>query len=202
MRSLIALAAISVAGCGQMQLTCSPTEQVRATVKGQGFAIPVDLKPGFSGRIAEQAPFPSSLHRDDKGRWAYCQNANEEPLVADDFHFYPRETLPEAHFIIVGEERQFERRKPDQYPLHNDSGFEVTVTKGPTYIFSPAGEVRPTAVDARCSPWFPGSSEYCRVRFTTLSGVPVSVDIIGEQSLTEWPSILARVDAYVQQLET
>lgn len=201
MRLVIALATISVAGCGQMQLTCSPTEQVRATVKGRDFAIRVDLKPGFSGRFAERSPFPSSVHRDDHGRWAYCQQANDEPLIADDFHFYPRAELPEAHFIIVGEESRFERRKPDQYPPHDDSGFEVTVTSGPKYVFSPAGGVRPTAVDARCSP-FPGSSEYCRVAFTTLSGVPVSVDIVGEHSLAEWPAILARVDAYVRQLET
>lgn len=202
MRSVIALTVISVAGCGQGQLTCSPTEQVRATVNGHDFAIPVDLKPSFSGRVAEQLPFPSSLHRDDQGRLAYCQKTNDKPLMADSFSFHPSAELPEDYFIIVGRELFMERRKPGQYPLHTDSGFEVTITKGPKYVFSPAGGVRPTAVDARCNPWFPGSAEYCRVAFTTLSGVPVRVDIVGEQSLSEWPAILTRVEAYVRQLET
>ena len=202
MRLLIALAAISVAGCGQGQLTCSPAQIVRATVNGQGFVIPVDLKPSFSGPVAEHLALPSSVHRDDQGRWAYCQKPSDEPVVGDSFSFYPGAALPDAYFIIVGRERRFERPKPDQYPLHNESGFEVTITKGPKLIFSPAGGVRPTAIDGHCMPWSPGSSEYCRVTFTTLSGVPVSVDIIGEQSLSEWPAILARVDAYVLRLET
>lgn len=203
MRSVcILVAALSVAGCGKMQPFCSPTERVRVTVEGQAFSIPVDLKPSILGGAAEYAALPSFLHQDAQGRRAYCQSEREGPTHAETFSFYPRDALPEVHFVIVGRKGQTERRQPDQYPLHNDSGFEVTVTKGPKLIYSPAGGVRQTAVGASCMSWFPRSSEYCTVGFTTLSGVPVRVDIVGEQSLSDWPAILARVDAYVRGLET
>lgn len=202
MRAVIALAALCLSGCGEMQLSCSPTDHVRASVNGREFTIPVSLKPSFFGDAAEHARLPSHTHRDDQGHWAYCQGAHEKPLVAETFSFYPRKDLPEAYFIIVGRERRFERRKPDQWPVHNDAGFEVTVTKGPVIIFSPAGGVRPTAVEGNCTPSLPRAYQYCRVDFTTLSGVALTVDIVGEQPLTEWPTILARVDAYVRRLET
>lgn len=202
MRAVIAVAALGLAGCGETQLSCSPTDHVRASVNGREFVIPVSLKPSFLGEAAEHAPLPSYTHRDHQGRWAYCQKASEKSLVADTFSFYPRKDLPEAHFIIVGRERRFERRTPDQWPVHNDAGFEVTVTKGPKIIFSPAGGVRPTAVEGTCMPWSPDTSQYCRVNFTTLSGVALTVDIVGGQALNEWPAILARVDAYVHKLET
>lgn len=202
MRAVIALAALGLTGCGETQLSCSPTDHVRASVNGREFVIPVALKPSFLGEAAERTPLPSYSHRDRQGRWAYCQKASESSLVADTFSFYPREALPEAHFIIVGRKGRFERRKPDQWPVHNDAGFEVTVTKGSKIIFSPAGGVRPTAVEGDCRPRSHDTSQYCRVNFTTLRGVALTVDIVGEQSLNEWPAILARVDAYVHKLET
>lgn len=88
MRLVIALAAFFVTGCGQMQLSCSPTDHVRASVNGRGFVIPVDLKPGFIGAAAEHSPLPSFIHRDDRGRWAYCQKASEPPVLVYTFSFY------------------------------------------------------------------------------------------------------------------
>lgn len=197
--AFVVVAALSVAGCGKTQLFCSPTDSVRATVDGRDFVIPVDLKPVFGG-AARHAPLPSFIHRDDQGRWAYCQSEHERPAQAETFAFYPRAALPEAHFIIVGQKPRYERRKADHYPLHNEAGFEVTTTKGPTLIFSPAGGVRPTPVEAGCMP-LPGS-RYCRVHFTTHSGVNVTVDFNGTRSLAEWPAMIARVDSYVRTLET
>lgn len=201
MRAAFAVvAALSVAGCGETQLFCSPTDNVRATVDGRDFEIPVDLKPKFLGGAAEHAPLPSYMHRDDQGRWAYCQSEYKRPAHAETISFYPRATLPEAHFIIIGRKRRYERRQPDHWPLHNEGGFEVTTTKGAILIFSPAGGVRPTPVEAGCMPG--GESRHCRVDFTTHSGVNVTFDLNGARSLTEWPAIIARVDSYVRALET
>lgn len=203
MRSVcILIAALSVAGCGKMQPFCSPTDRVRVTVDGRAFSIPVDLKPSILGGAAEYAALPSFLHQDAQGRRAYCQSERQRPTRAETFSFYPRGALPEVHFIIVGRKGRTERRQPDHWPLRNEGGFEVTTTKGPTLIFSPAGGVRPTPVAAHCTSSDQGNYSLCRVYFSTQDGVNVTFDIMDERALAEWPLIISKVDAYVRALET
>lgn len=203
MRSLcILIAAFSVAGCGKMQPLCSPTDRVRVAVDGREFSIPVDLKPSILGGAADNAALPSFLHQDSQGRRAYCQSERERPTRAETFSLYPREALPDVRFLIVGREGRTERRQPDHWPLHVEAGFEVTTTKGPTLIFSPAGGARPTPVAAHCVSSDHGVFRLCRVYFSTQGGVNVTFDIEGERGLAEWPVIISKVDSYVRALET
>lgn len=195
------IAALSAAGCEKPALVCWPTDNVRAIVDGRQYLVLVDLKPTFIGESVKDAPLPSFSHRDGKGEWAYCQSERDPPVQAEHFSIHPQMDLPEVSFIQVGRNRRFERWQPRNWPRHDEAGFEVTTMEKQKLIFSPAGGVRSTPVDARCSPTL-DSEGFCRVDFITRKGVNVSFDVSEARPLTEWPNIIDQVETYVSALET
>jgi len=185
-----------LSGCGKL-LTCSPTQLIRVSVDGRDFTVPVSLRPDFIGAPKGEG-LPSFTYREDEGRWAYCQGASEPPVSVESFSFYPRNKgVEEVSFLIVGRLYGSERPTPSSYPMHEEAGFEVIETKGITYVFSPAGGVRPAPVSAFCAPVTDGVIRSCRISFTTQRSDKVTFDLPGAYKLSEWPKIIARVDAYV-----
>lgn len=202
MRTVFAVTlTLCLTACGPPQLTCAATEQVRVEVHGQAFAVPVDLRPSILG-ASEHARLPSFRHRDAQGRSAYCQEASEPPAQATSVSFYPRTGgMNEVDFMIIGRAPGRIRPTPSNWPVRKEAGFEVTKTKGPTYVFSAAGSVRPTPVGAICAHTENGVLRSCRVSFVTRSGVEVMFDLGGAHPLSNWPESIAKVDAYVADLE-
>lgn len=192
---------LCLAGCGRSPPPCSAAEKVRVNIDGKAFAIPVDLMPSIIG-APEKARLPSYAHRDAQGRWAYCQTPSEKPAPTTTLSFYPR--IPGAKdvsFLIVEPAADLRRPAPSLFPMHEDARFDVTVTKGSTYVFSPAGGVRATPVSALCASSENGPLKSCRVSFVTQSGTGVRFDIVGRHPLSGWSDVISKVEAYITGFE-
>jgi hypothetical protein len=202
-KALMVAMALCLTGCSESISPCAAAEKVRVEVRGRSFIFPVELKPSFIGpKGARLALLPSYNDRDGRGRWAYCQRPTDRPAKAESVSFYPRDAgMPEVTFLIIDRDTQFLRPQSPGYPTHAEDGFEVTRTKGITWVFSPAGGVRATPVLAHCAPAKGAALDSCRISFIAQGGADVTFDLDGEQPLSGWADIISDVDAYVADFE-
>jgi hypothetical protein len=197
-KALMVAMALCLTGCGE---PCAVAEKVRVEVQRRTFVFPVELEPAIIG-APKGARLPSYRDRDGRGRWAYCQRSTDPPAKAERVSFYPRDArIPEVRFLIIDRPMSLRRPQTPGYPTHAEDGFEVTRTKGPTLVFSPAGGVRATPVLAACANEKYAALGSCRISFMTRSGADVTFDLGGEHPLSEWADIISRVDAYVADFE-
>lgn len=203
MKALVAmLSLLSLTACGRPQAECVASPEVRVSIDARTFRVPTRLRPAILG-VDGEARLPSRARRDAHGGWAYCQDASEPPARATSISFRPSGAgLKGVDLLIIGRPVAPKRLAPSAYPTHEEAGFEVTPTKGPIHVFSPAGRAWSSPVGASCMPFAAEPARgSCRVSFVTRSGAAVTFDLRGEPRLAEWPRMIAAVDAYVSGLE-
>ncbi|WP_454719054.1 hypothetical protein [Caulobacter segnis] len=190
----IAAMGLCLAGCGKLA-PCAVAENVRVDVQGHPFTFPVDLKPTI---FDTQGKMLLRAHE----RRAYCQKPTDPAPRAYSVSFYPAvPDVPEVSFMIIGRSGAPVRPRTLGFPTEMESGFEVTRTKGPVLVFSPAGGIRGAPIKGDCMEAPPSRFTTCRISLVTRRGVGVTFDLRG-QSPDKWPAILSKVDAFVDHFET
>jgi hypothetical protein len=200
--AIIAAAALVLVGCDESIRPCVAASEIAIAVQGRSFVFPVALRPGVLG-APKGSRLPSYYHRDELGRWAYCQRPTDPPTKITSIVFNPPDDgTTQARFIIVGETTPLaDRTYSARFPPSIEQGYEVLRTKGSIDIFSPAGGVRAKPVSAFCMTEKDGALSGCRISFVANDGVAVTFDLRDAHPLKAWAVIISDVDAYVTKFE-